>query len=218
MKNAFILLLCASLFACNQSSKKENATDTTAQATDSVKQPLLGDTAAHSAASTDTSVTKGVSADKLIVPGRSIGRIQLSEDVANVSNLLGRPDSADAAMGSSLMVWFTQNHQPSGYRVSVFAHRKMGTKDEIISRIEKILVNSPEYKTAEGYGAWSSLDDIKKGYDLKPTDTYNHKSGKVQIYTDLDKGISFEINTENKCVGVVVHKAHDTASANLNMH
>jgi hypothetical protein len=40
----------------------------------------------------------------------------------------------------------------------------------------------------------------------------------VQVYTDMDKGISFEIGTKNKCVGVVVHKAHDTASAYLNMH
>ena len=220
MKNTFVLLLCTALFACNQSSKKGNTADTTQRSEDTVRveQSILDDSVAKTPASTDSTKTKTVVIDKLIIPGRSIGRMQLSGDVASVSTLLGRPDSADAAMGSSLMVWFTQNHKPTGYRVSVFAHRKMGTKDEIISRIQKILVTSPEFKTVEDYGVGTSFEDIKKSYDLKPTDAYNDKNGKVQIYTDLDKGISFEIGSANKCVGIVVHKPHDTAAAYLNMH
>lgn len=217
MKNTFVLLLCTALFACNQSAKKENTADKAAD-TGRVEQPILDDSIAKTPASTDSTKTETVAADKLIIPGRSIGNMQMSGDVANVSELLGRPDSADAAMGSSLMVWFTQNHKPTGYRVSIFAHRKMGTKDEIISRIQKILVTSPQFKTAEGYGVGTSFEEIKKSYDLKPTDTYKDKNGKVQIYTDLDKGISFEIGSANKCVGVVVHKPHDTAAAYLNMH
>ena len=195
MKKGVLLLCCAALFACKQPAQKQNNADTAAQTADTAK--------------TKTSV-----ADKLITPGRSIGGITLSEDVANVSQLLGRPDSSDAAMGSSLMVW----HKPNGYRTSVFAHRKMGDKDEIISRIQKILVNSPEYKTTEGIGVGSTVDEIKKSYNLKPTSDYKNKDGKVQVYTDLDKGISFEIDAAGKCVGVIVHQLHDTAVAYLNMH
>jgi hypothetical protein len=201
MKNNFILLLLsASLCACNQASQEQNSADTTQHAA-------------------DTGATKTVApADLLITPGRSIGRIVLSGNVEDVSTLLGRPDSAEAAMGSSLMVWYA-GHKSSGYRTSVFAHRNMGAKDEIISRIQKVLITSPEFKTAEGLGVGSTIDDIKKAYDLKPTSTYKSASGEVQVYTDMDKGISFEIEkASNKCVGVVVHKAHDTASAYLNMH
>jgi hypothetical protein len=198
MKNSVLLLCCTALFACKQPAQKQDSADTTAQTADTAKAKA--------------SVT-----NKLITPGRSIGDIVLSEDVANVSQLLGRPDSSDAAMGSSLMVWYA-GHKTDGYRTSVFAHRKMGDKDEIISRIQKILVNSPEYKTAEGIGVGSTADEIKKSYNLKPTSDYQNKNGKVQVYTDLDKGISFEIDTTGKCVGVVVHQLHDTAVAYLNMH
>ncbi|WP_143013924.1 hypothetical protein [Mucilaginibacter sp. OK268] len=193
MKNSVLLLCCAALFACKQPAQKQNSADT------------------------DTAKIQTSAANKLITPGRSIGDIVLSEDVTNVSQLLGRPDSSDAAMGSSLMVWYT-GHKADGYRTSVFAHRKMGEKDEIISRIQKILVNSPEFKTAEGLGVGSTVDEIKKSYNLKPTSDYQNKNGKVQVYTDLDKGISFEVDTAGKCVGVVVHQPHDTAAAYFNMH
>jgi hypothetical protein len=214
-----ILLLSAGLFACNQSSKKQTTADTTQQAADTgkVKQPILDDSIAKSPATIDTSTTKTISANRLISPGRGIGRILLNEDVENVSQLLGRPDSSDAAMGSSLMAWYAK-HNGSGYKTSVFSHRNMGGEDENISRIQKILITSPEFKTAEGVGVGATRDEIKKAYDLKPTSDYKNKDGKVQVYTDMDKGISFEIDANNKCVGVVVHKAHDTASAYLNMH
>jgi hypothetical protein len=219
-KNHFvILLLSAGLFACNQSAKKQTDADTTQQAADTgrVKQPILDDSIAKSPATTDTGKTQVLAPAQLITPGRSIGLIRLNGNVEDVSQLLGRPDSSDAAMGSSLMVWYAK-HNGSGYRTSVFAHRNMGAKDEIISRIQKILVTSPEFKTTEGIGVGSTLDEIKKSYDLKPTSDYKNKGSKVQVYTDLDKGISFETDASNKCVGVVVHKPHDTASAYLNMH
>src|ERR1700754_2460711 len=126
IRNTFIILLCGTLFACNQSTKKESTADT-----GRVQQPILDDSIAKTPASTDTSKTKTITATQLIIPGRSIGDIRLGEDVANVSTSLGRPDSSDAAMGSSLMVWFAK-HNPAGYRTSVFAHRNMGAKDEII--------------------------------------------------------------------------------------
>lgn len=220
MKNSLIILLLSTgLFACNQSSKKQTPADTTQQTVDTgkIKQPILDDSIAKRPATTDTGTSKTVSADRLINPGRAIGRILLNEDVENVSQLLGRPDSSDAAMGSSLMVWYAK-HNSSGYKTSVFSHRNMGGKDENISRIQKILITSPEFKTADGVGVGATRDEIKKAYDLKPTSDYKNKDGKVQVYTDMDKGISFEIDASNKCVGVVVHKAHDTASAYLNMH
>jgi hypothetical protein len=199
MKYSLILLLLgASLCACNQSTQKQNTADGTSHV--------------------DTGAAKTSPIDRLITPGRGIGRIFLNGNIEDVSTFLGRPDSSDAAMGSSLMVWYAK-HNASGYKTSVFSHRNMGSKDEIISRIQKILVTSPEFKTAEGIGVGAAIDDIKKSYDLKPTSTYENKNGEVKVYTDLDKGISFEIDpTSNKCVGIVVHKPHDTASAYLNMH
>lgn len=221
IKNSFlILLLAASLAACNQSTKKQDTTDSTQQQTadTTAKLAKLTDTAADKMTTKDTGLTAPVAADKLITPAKSIGHIFINDDVASAIKLLGKPDSSDAAMGSSLMVWFAK-HDVNGYRTSVFSHHNNGAKDEAFSRVQKILVTSPWFKTADHAGVGSPIDSIKHNYILKPTSTYKLKGDKVQVYTDLDKGISFEINTtDNKCVGVVVHKAHDTASAYLNMH
>lgn len=188
-----IFLLIGCLFACKPSTQKQTVADA------ALKKQILTDSLR-------------------ISPGKGIGRILLNGDVGNVSKILGRPDSSDAAMGSSLMVWYA-GHNASGYETSVFARRNFGAKDEIISRIQKVLVTSPMYKTADHVGVGTTLANIKNSYDIKPTSNYNSKNGKVQVYTDLDKGISFEINeASNKCVGIVVHKPYDTASAYLDMH
>jgi hypothetical protein len=142
----------------------------------------------------------------------------IDEDVKTAIKVLGKPDSSDAAMGSSLMVWFAK-HDPQGYRTSIFSHHNYNDKDDAANRIQKVLVTSPWFKTADHMGVGSSADAIKKNYILKPTATYNASGNKVQVYTDPDKGISFEIGkTTQKCIGVVVHKAHDTAGSYLNMH
>ncbi|SDE79052.1 hypothetical protein SAMN05216464_109203 [Mucilaginibacter pineti] len=220
-KNSFlILLLAASLAACNSSTKKQETTDTNqqVQTADTAAKSPTDTTAASKMVTKDTSLTALVPADQLITPGKSIGHIAIGDDVQAATKLLGRPDSSDAAMGSSLMVWFAK-HDVNGYRTSIFSHRNAGGADEAISRVQKILVTSPWFKTASHAGVTSPIDSIKHNYTVKPTSTYKLKGDKVQVYTDLDKGISFEINTAtNKCVGVVVHKAYDTASAYLSMH
>jgi hypothetical protein len=115
------------------------------------------------------------------------------------------------------MVWYA-NHNSAGNRTAVFAHHNMGGKDESVSHVQKILVTSPQFKTNDGAGVGATKQDIQKNYNLKPTSTYSKNGGKVQVYTDLGKGISFEIDGSGKCVGIVVHKANDTAVAYLNMH
>lgn len=219
IKNSLILLLLsAGLCACNQTTPKQNSANTTAQSADTtVKQPLLDDTVAKSPASTDTTTTKTTVASQLIIPGKGIGDIILNDDVANIIKQLGKPDSSDAAMGSALMVWYAK-HNTTGYRISIFSHHNMGGKDEAVSHIQKILVTSPEFKTTDGISTGAVKDEIAKRYTLKPIGNYNNKDGKVQVYTDMDKGISFEINASGKCIAIVVHKAHDTAAAYLNMH
>ncbi|MDN3581866.1 hypothetical protein [Mucilaginibacter flavus] len=213
IKNSVLILLIAGLFACNSSTSKETTADTSLPAS-----AVVRDSEANKLIAPDTATTKPVPANQLITPGKGIGHIMIDDDVQNSIKILGKPDSSDAAMGSSLMVWFAR-HDASGYRTSIFARHNMGGKDEAISHIQKILVTSPWFKTADGVGVGSTLDAIKKTYTLKSTSSYNSKAGEVEVYTDLDKGISFEISAASgKCVGVVVHKAHDTAVTYINMH
>jgi hypothetical protein len=221
IRNSLIIISIAiCLLACGNNSKKE----TTLADTNHVPKDTTGqypfdknDTTTHHIMASDANTANTVQSDWLITPGKSIGHIILNDDVQNVIKRLGKPDSSDAAMGSSLMVWFAK-HDITRYRTAIFSHRNMGSKDESISHIQKILVTSPRFRTGEGVGVGSTKQDIQKYYSLKPTSTYTNNGGKVQIYTDPGKGISFEIDSSGRCVGVVVHKANDTAVAYLNMH
>ena len=142
----------------------------------------------------------------------------MDDDVQNVVKQLGKPDSADAAMGNALMVWYL-HHNTAGYKTAIFTHHNMGGKDEAIARIQKILITSPAFKTVERLSVGSAKAAIEKAYTLKPTSTYTNNNKKVVVYTDLKKGISFEISSEsNTCTGIIVHKANDSAAAYLNMH
>jgi hypothetical protein len=221
IKNSVLILLIAALLACNSSTQKQTATDSAKMgATDTslTGSAVVQDSAANKLIASDTSTARPVPVDRLITPGKGIGHVMVNDDAETAIKLLGRPDSSDAAMGSALMVWFAK-HDRKGYRTSIFAHRNMGGKEEAVSRIQKILISSPWFKTADGVGVGSSLAAIKKGYTVKATSGYNAKAGKVEVYTDLDKGISFELDKAgDKCVAIVVHTAHDTAATYINMH
>lgn len=221
IKNSLIIVSIAiCLLACGNNSKKETTlADTNKVPKDTLSEHLgdKNDTTVHHTMASDTSTGGTTQSDWLVTPGKSIGHIVLNDDVQNVINQLGKPDSSDAAMGSSLLVWFA-GHNSAGNRTAVFTHHNMGGKDESVSNVQKILVTSPKFKTGGGVGVGSSKQEIQKTYTLKPTSTYTNAGGKVQVYTDLAKGISFEIDGSGRCVGVVVHKANDTAVAYLNMH
>ncbi len=146
---------------------------------------------------------KSVTEAQLIIPGKSIGKISLKEDAAEVYKLLGKPDSGDAAMGKSLSTWYA-NHDPKGYQTQIFCSRNMGNLDETISRVIQIRVTSPYFKTANGIGVGSTLKQINAVFKVIKTASYPNKKPPYAIYDDK-KGIAFEISAEGKCVGIIIH-------------
>lgn len=165
----------------------------------------------------DTTDASTLSAEQLITPGASIGKLKLEGSMADAVKLLGKPDSGDAAMGSALATWYAK-HDTSRYRTSIFARHNMGGADENIQHIKKILVTSPWFKTAEFISTGNTKADIEKYYTLKEGTSYNDKGQKVTNYTDLAKGITFEIDRTSKCVGILVHEPNSAADTYLNMH
>ncbi|MEO7213191.1 hypothetical protein [Mucilaginibacter sp.] len=165
----------------------------------------------------DTTEVKAIPAEQLISPGESIGHIKLEGSADSVVQLLGRPDTGDAAMGSQLATWYA-DHDSTGYQTSIFSRRHMGGKDEPVSRIKKILVTSPWFKTAEYISTGNNMKDIGKYYTLKEGNSYKAKGQTIKTYSDIAKGISFEIEEDGKCVGILVHKSNSAADTYLNMH
>ncbi|OOQ60477.1 hypothetical protein [Mucilaginibacter pedocola] len=166
----------------------------------------------------DTTEVRAIPAEQLIKPGESIGKIRVGEALDSVILVLGKPDTGDAAMGSQLSTWYA-NHDTTGYQTSVFSHRNMGGKDENKSHIKKILVTSPWFKTAEYISTGNNMKDIGKYYKLKEGNSYKDKNEQtIKTYSDIARGISFEIDGAGECVSILVHQPNSTADTYLNMH
>src|ERR1700761_2008693 len=94
MKKAFVIIIAiASItFGCKPKSTHEDkvdSSDTSGKAdVSAVKQAV------------DT--TKSIAPDKLIMPGKGIGKMSVGESADSLAALFGKPDSSDAAMGSAL--------------------------------------------------------------------------------------------------------------------
>lgn len=201
VKYGFVICTAFSIFSCGQHAGKET-TD---------KQDLTAVKAID-----DTG--KMVIPDKLIVPGKSIGKITIGGNADSLSSILGKPDLSDAGMGSAVMIWYA-NHDTSGYKTSIFANHNFGSKDESIPRIRKILVTSPAFKTAEGLNTGLTLAEYQKHFDLSPISSYIAKDKKVKIYEAKGKGIAFEVDSASgKGVGIVIHQPKDSLATYINLH
>ena len=202
-----IILIIALLSSCSSVEQQQSTTTTT----DTAAQTIKIDTP------TDKIVEQPIDRDQLIIPGQRIGHLTIGMDAAQATDLLKTPDESDAAMGKSVMTWYA-NHKKGGYQTSVYCTRNMGGKDESTSRIKKILVTSPFFKTAEGISVGSKQEAMREAFDLEKTGTTIINERPIVVYSDLGRGISFETDIEQDvCVGVIVHAKGEDANTYLNM-
>ncbi len=188
------LLVMSGLTACHQAANQKTVGgDTVAQ---SSKDTSAQDTVAGEA-------HKGtVPADKLIVPGKSIGQTHLSETLDSVILKLGKPDVSDDAMGKSLCTWYDK-HNKTGYQLNTFSNREMGTPDEDNSRLKIIRVTSPYFETAEHLQVGSALKQINQKYALKKMLTLAKGTDTVTVYKVNDNTV-FEFSKAQVCIGIAV--------------
>lgn len=206
-KYIFGIFIAATLFSCTQ---KNNTSD---------KGPVeTMDTLSESIKTDTLNVVKPISEKQLISPGKGIGQLRIDARMADAYRILGKPDSGDNAMGSSLAVWYA-DHKANGYATSVFGSHKYGAKNEQVIYIKKIMVNSPWFKTAEGLGTGSSIERIKKQYAVKKGESFKVKNKTIHVYSDLVNGITFEVDSEtSKCSSIIVGRPNEADGTYLNMH
>ena len=197
----FILPLACCLFAC-----KPKAGHETEDKQDLTAVKAIDDTA------------KITPPDKLIEPGKGVGKLLLNGNADSAATLLGKPDFSDAAMGSAVMTWYAK-HDTAGYKTSIFADHNFGAKDEGVAHIRKILVTSPGFKTVDGLGTGMGLYEYQKHFDLKAITSYKAKGKKVKVYEAKGKGLAFEVDSASgKGVAIVVHKPGDSLATYINTH
>jgi hypothetical protein len=161
-------------------------------------------------------VVKPITKARVIIPGKSVGAISINGNADSLATTLGKPDSSDAAMGASSMLWnvkFRNNH----YKTIVYAHRNMGAPDENVSHIKAIFVSSPYYKTADYSGAGSDMRDVRKLFKLTMHAIPGYTTKQLALYNDYGAGISFEADSTGRCHGVLVYAKGDSSVTYIDM-
>lgn len=138
-----------------------------------------------------------VNADSLVIPGKAIGNISLGRDAAPLMELMGKPDSGDAAMGKAVSMWISGKHL-----TAIYTERNMGVDDT--SRIKQIRSTWPGFLTDDNIGVGVTLKDIERRMPVARLGEYTEGKDTFALYTARE-GISFEINRDDQCTGIIVH-------------
>ena len=223
MKYLLSITLTGSLFfACNAG--KEKTATTNNAATDSAKT--------NTVISTDTVLQAGavpdtipVPANRLIIPGKSIGLTSLDQKIEEATKHLGPPASEDAAMGGKeLEIWYSKPviHGTDTVinETDIFFTSNMNEEgSDKTTRVRHIRISSGFFATMQHIHNGSSQDSIQKYFPgIKKIASYTSPKSKKQvtIYDDGKSGIAFEIDDKNICVGITVHKPGDKAYETYN--
>jgi len=149
------------------------------------------------------SITKPaeVDNDRLIVPGKSIGKIFLGQDVKEMSKMLGTPDDGDAAMGKAWGIWHLD-----GGDLSVYSSYKDSTATS--RDVKQVVVSAEGYKTKEGFGKGTSIEEIRKTYpNLQRVETYilEGAGDTLKVFDEVKEGIAFDVITKgNKHINAAI--------------
>ncbi|NRF40854.1 hypothetical protein [Pedobacter foliorum] len=138
------------------------------------------------------------SGDLMIVPGKSIDKVFLGQDMSEVFKILGNPSDGDAAMGKSWGIWYlrdstdTKKGELSVY--SSYKNNSMSTKD-----VKQIVVSATNYRTDKGLRIGVSLDEIKAVFpDVKKAAVYLNtaKKDSLVVYDAENEGIAFDVRNK----------------------
>jgi len=190
MKYAKILLLlfAASFFACTQSS-------------------VSGDERKDSTANQAMLKPNRITTDSLIVPGKSVGKLYLKQDVQDLEQILGKADGGDAAMGKAWGIWYDKNSNGSTKDeidvYSSYADTSMVKKD-----IKQIRITANSFATKNqlrtGNGLSAFLDEFKDAEKLSTFLDVKTKDS-ILIYDSKRNGIGVEV-VKNIITAITIHE------------
>ena len=153
----------------------------------------------------------------LIVPGKRIGLSLLNDKTAVLYKRLGKPASEDASMGGkSIASWYSKPVIHAGdtliNETDIYSSTPNFGMLNASARVQIIRVTSAGFMTSQRIGVGSSLDTIKKYFgriQKKASYTSPKTKEQVLIYDDAASGIAFEIDRQQNCIGITVHKPGD---------
>jgi len=152
-------------------------------------------------------------ASKLVIAGKQAGRIYLGQYMEEVSEILGRPDDGDAAMGSALGIWYegTQKALKINPTVIFSSYRD---SNMVIKAVKQVSVTAAGFRTSEGIHTGVKLAELLRAYpSLKKTETYvNAQKDSVFVYDSVPDGIAFDLQRDT-CTAITIHVKNRPANA-----
>jgi hypothetical protein len=216
MKQAlFILVISFFVVCCNNS--KRSASAENSKANDTVTTPMSAGTVATDSdrqALTDLD-TMPVPANRLIIPGKSIGLTYIDEKEDDVMKRLGESATGDASMGGkSEATWYSKPvvHGTDTIinETTIYFYTDNYGEKNAVSKVDHIKITSGYFLTAQHIGNGSSLDSIQKYFpklEQTGTDTAPKTNKPIIIYNDSKAGIQFQIE-DGKSVALSVYKSY----------
>ncbi len=148
---------------------------------------------------------------QLVVPGKSLGSLQLGADAATLANL-GPAAFSDAAMQKGWATWYGTGHPPA--QLDVYTAMTPGRDNHKSVRV--VRATSTYFRLANGLRTGSTLHQIQECYGQLPLATsYQLKAGPRYLYDDVQRGIAFELDgktSTSHCRALVVHQPGQAAA------
>jgi hypothetical protein len=145
---------------------------------------------------------------RLIVPGKSIGRFSIGQNVVAVDSILGTPDSSDAAMGKAWNIWYGRN-STSGKRNEIAIYSTYADSSMKWKAVKQIRVISGKFQTIEGLNNGNLLSSFEAKYpDFKKIATYFDAklSDTIYLYDSKENGIAVEFLRDISRAITIHHK------------
>nr|WP_068890225.1 hypothetical protein [Pedobacter panaciterrae] len=138
------------------------------------------------------------SGDLMIVPGKSIDKVFLGQDMQKVFKILGNPNDGDAAMGKAWGIWYLRDSTDTKKgELSVYSSYKDSTM--FAKDVKQIMVSASNYRTDKGLRIGVSLDEIKAVFpNVKRAAVYVNtvKKDTLVVYDAENEGIAFDVRNK----------------------
>src|ERR1044072_1386022 len=148
--------------------------------------------------------------NKLIIAGKSIGKIELDKNDSVIAIELGKPDMSDAAMGKAWLTWYGKKPDEHNNKTQLNIYTAYKDTSMREKTIQQIRTTSSFFETKNGLHVYSSFRDIKKQFPgIKKVATYTDEGRAIIVYDAQQQGIAFEIvsaNDQEICTGIIIHQ------------
>ena len=140
----------------------------------------------------------------LIVPGKSIGKMALGPDGAEVLEGFGEPDIRDVGMSQTRQVWLGKGNRDTTLCIHTVANGALDAKPQEGMTIDAVRTSSGSFHTVSGIAVGSTLMQIQHSF---PHARRVQARGSSVVYEDSQRGIAFEFAHDRataRCIGITV--------------